>query len=77
MAGGRPIIERIDSARSGDPKVRRASVAKLGNVGEANPDAYAAVVEALHDKDANVRCEAIVSLLKFGDAAREKLTEVE
>ena len=70
-AGGKPVGHWVEAARGPDPKSRRHAVAKLGNVGAADPAALPAVAGALRDADPGVRCEAILALVKFGPAARE------
>jgi HEAT repeat protein len=43
----------------------------LGNVAATDSEALSALVAAVRDRDANVRAEAILALLKNGPAARE------
>ena len=71
LAGGKPVGYWIEALGGQDAKLRKTAVAKLGNVGSADPAAFPAVVKALNDADASVRCEAILALLKFGDQAQE------
>ena len=70
LAGGKPVSFWLEALDNADARLRKTAVTKLGNVGSSDPAAYPAVVTALGDKDAGVRREAILSLLKFGDAAR-------
>ena len=69
----------MEALRSSDAKLRKQAAFKLGNVGSSDSDALPALVEALKDRAAGVRCEAILALLKCGPEAREvvpQLTEL-
>lgn len=79
LAGGKPVQHWLDAVHSSIAKVRKEAVSKLGNVGQADPAAFPAVLQALRDTDPAVRREAIVALLKFGrqaDNAVPELTEL-
>jgi len=56
-----------------DPKLRKKAAEKLGNVGSSDPAVVPALREALKDKDADVRCEAILALAKCGSGAKEAI----
>jgi len=71
LAGGRPVGHWVEALQSPDAKLRKEAAFKLGNVGPADPAAFPALVGALKDCDAAVRCEAILALLKFGRVALE------
>jgi HEAT repeat protein len=71
LSGGKPISYWITSAASGDQKLRREAVAKLGNAGSADPGVVPALVTALHDADPQVRVGAIIALLKIGPQAKQ------
>jgi HEAT repeat protein len=71
LAGGKPIDDWIAALQGPDAKLRKTAAQKLGNVGSAHPAAFPAVHAALNDRDAGVRCEAILALLKFGPAAKD------
>lgn len=72
LAGGKPVSHWVEVLQSSpDAKVRKEAAFKLGNVGPTDPTAFPALVGALKDRDSVVRCEAILSLLKFGTAAQE------
>ena len=80
LAGGKPVGHWIDALQSPDGATRKHAVAKLGNVGSADPVAFPAVLDALRDRDAAVRREAILAVMKFGRAAQEAvpcLTEMQ
>ncbi len=80
LAGGKPVSHWIETLQSPDGAARKHAVAKLGNVGSADPTAFPAVLEALQDRDAAVRREAILAVMKFGPAAQEavpRLTEMQ
>jgi HEAT repeat protein len=70
MAGGKPVEHWMQALRDPSPAVRKKAVAKLGNVGTADPAALPALKEALNDRDARVRQEAIVALVKLGSDAQ-------
>src|SRR5439155_16911918 len=70
LAGGKPVSHWVQALQNPDPKVRKQAAFKLGNVGPADPTALPALIEALKDRDAGVRREAILALLKCGPAAR-------
>jgi HEAT repeat protein len=53
--------------------LRKTAVFKLGNVGATDPAVWPALLEALKDKDAAVRREAILALMKFGPGAHEAI----
>ena len=74
LAGGKPVSYWVKALEDSDARVRKKAVDKLGNVGNADPQAFPAVLTALKDKDAAVREAAVVALPKFGDRARESLT---
>jgi HEAT repeat protein len=62
-----------------DAKVRKQATFTLGNIGPSDPAVLLALIGALKDADAGVRCEAILALLKFGPGAKDAipaLTEV-
>jgi HEAT repeat protein len=72
LAGGKPVQHWVETLEhSTDVKQRKEAAFKLGNVGTAEPAAFPALVAALKDSDAKVRCEAILALLKFGAEAQD------
>ncbi len=77
LAGGKPVAYWIEALNNPDVKLRKKAVSKLGNVGPADAAALPALIGALDDRDAGVRCEAIISLLKFGPGARDALAKLE
>jgi HEAT repeat protein len=79
LAGGKPVRHWIEALHDPDRKTRKLAAFKLGNVGTADPSALPALVGALQDRDAAVRGEVILALVKFGPLAQEAvpaLTEV-
>ena len=56
-----------------NPKLRKKAAEKLGNVGSSDPAVVAALCRALQDQDADVRCEAILALVKVGPDAKEAI----
>jgi HEAT repeat protein len=71
LAGGKPVAHWVQALNDPDAKVRKAAAIKLGNVGPADATAFPALHNALHDGDADVRCEMILALVKFGRKAKE------
>jgi HEAT repeat protein len=71
LAGGKPLDHWLDAIKDADPKTRRTAVVKLGNAGLNERGTFAAVVAALKDSDVDVRCEAILAILKFGAQTQE------
>ena len=69
-AGGKPIEFWFESLKSHDAKLRKKAVAKLCSVGTENPAVFPALVGALKDPDADVRCAAVVALANIGPAGR-------
>jgi HEAT repeat protein len=74
LAGGKPVRYWVEALQSSDVKLRQKAVFKLGNVGRSDPAAFPAVIDALQDKDARVRCEAIQALMKFGVEGRQAIS---
>jgi HEAT repeat protein len=72
MAGGK----WAEALRGPDAKVRRNAAFTLGNIGPSDPAVLPALLGAVKDADAGVRCEAILALLKYGPAAREAIPEL-
>ena len=71
LTGGKPAGHWVEQLGvNPDAKVRKEAAFKLGNVGPADPTALPALTAALKDRDAAVRREAILALVKFGAAAR-------
>jgi HEAT repeat protein len=80
LAGGKPVSYWVKVLRGPDAKLRKKAAFKLGNVGPTDATVLPALVRALKDADAGVRCEAILAVLKCGDEAKEAvpaLTEVQ
>jgi HEAT repeat protein len=73
LAGGKPVDHWLDELHNPEPKARKTAVTKLGNAATVHPVALSAVIGALNDPDAGVRCEAILALLKCGPGAREAI----
>jgi hypothetical protein len=76
MAGGKPVSAWVEALRSPDARVRKHAVDKLGNVGSSDSAALPAILTALKDVDAEVRCEAILALMKCGAEAREAASQL-
>jgi hypothetical protein len=77
LVGGKPITYWLQALHESNAKKRKEAVYKLGNVGSADPAAWPAVLAALQDTDATVRCEAILGILKFGAASQEAVPQLE
>ncbi len=66
--------------RNDNSNVRKKAAFTLGNIGMSDPAVLPALIEALHDRDAGVRREAILALLKCGSEAKQAssiLAEIE
>jgi HEAT repeat protein len=71
LSGGKPIDHWIKAVQDPDAKQRKTAVCKLGNAGAEPAEAWTALCGALRDRDAEVRREAIVALMKCGPRAEE------
>jgi len=76
LAGGKPVEHWIKALDDPQPKVRKQAVIKLGNVGTADPKALPALIVAMKDGDAEVRCAAILAVVKLGPAAQETVPQL-
>lgn len=76
VAGGKPVSYWVAMLQSPDVKLRKNAVVKLGNVGSTDPAVFPALIRALKDTDADVRCEAILALMKFGPSAKEVIPDL-
>jgi HEAT repeat protein len=65
-----------EALREPDAKLRKKAAFTLGNIGPSDPAVLPALLTALKDADAGVRCEAILALLKFGPDAKEAVAEL-
>lgn len=72
-AGGKPVRYWVEALRSPDARLRKQAAFKLGNVGSADPAAFPALLGALKDRNASVRCAVVLALLKFDERAEEIL----
>ncbi len=71
LAGGKPIEDWVKALQHPDAKTRKIAAMKLGNVGPAHPGVFPALLDALKDRDAGVRCDVILALVKFGPDAKD------
>ena len=71
MVGGKPVQEWMQALQDPNPKTRKKAATKLGNAGAVDSTVIPALVGALKDRDAGVRAEAVLALLRIGPAARE------
>jgi HEAT repeat protein len=69
LADGRPISHWIQAVKDPNEKLRLEAIAKLGNVGNTDPEVLPILIAALKDRDLKVRCEAILALVKYGPGA--------
>jgi HEAT repeat protein len=65
LTGGRELKSWLADLHDPKPAVRRTAVLKLGNVGDADPSVVEALAEALHDKEAIVRRDAVKACAKL------------
>jgi HEAT repeat protein len=70
LAGGKPVPHWVRALNEPDARLRKTAVFKLGNVGATDGAVLPALLAALQDRDAGVRREAILALMKFGPGAR-------
>src|SRR5258708_6210203 len=73
LAGGKSVDHWVIALRDSHVKVREEAVAKLGNVGAADPSAIPALIGALKDGSPQVRLGAIFALAKSGRAAQRAI----
>jgi len=73
LAGGKPVNEWVRALSDPDAELRLRAAEKLGNVGASDPAVVPALCTALHDADADVRCEVILALAKAGPGAAEAI----
>src|SRR5947209_1743062 len=73
LAGGKPVGHWVQALQDPDARVRKKAVAKLRNVGPADPAVLPALVGALEDRDPHVRYEAVQALVSYGPGAEEAL----
>jgi HEAT repeat protein len=76
VAGGKPVSYWAAALHDPDPRQRKKAVFKLGNVGPMDATVFPALRAALRDRDASVRCEAILAILKFGPDAKEAIPDL-
>ena len=67
LSGGREIKSWVADLHSPKAQVRRTAVLKLGNAGDSDPAVAEALAEALLDREALVRREAIRAVAKLKD----------
>jgi HEAT repeat protein len=70
LAHGKPVGEWVAAVHGPNVQARQKAVRVLGNVGGIDPAVVPALAEALGDRDAGVRAEAALALLKIGPPAR-------
>ena len=73
VSGGKPAAYWVKASKDPNVSLRKQAVIKLGNIGTADEAALPALMEALRDREAAVRKEAILALLKCGPVARQAL----
>ncbi len=73
MTGGKPISSWVQALQDPDPTLRKKAVFKLGNVGPIDATVCPALLGALKDIDAAVRCETILALMKCGPGVRDAI----
>jgi HEAT repeat protein len=59
--------------RDPDAKLRKKAAFTLGNIGPSDPAVLPALIGGLQDANADVRCEVIMALAKYGPGAREAI----
>jgi hypothetical protein len=76
LAGGKPVNYWIESLQDPDASKRKSAAFKLGNVGTTDPGVLPALLDALRDTDAGVRCEVILALVKCAPEAKEAVPDL-
>jgi HEAT repeat protein len=76
LAGGKSVDHWVQALAVHNVKIREEAVTKLGNVGTADPAAIPALIGALKDSSAKVRCGAIFALAKSPQAAQEAIAPI-
>jgi HEAT repeat protein len=71
LVHGKPVAHWLEVLKRPNALERRKAVQVLGNVGGADPAVLPALTGAVGDRDAGVRGEAVLALLKMGPPARE------
>jgi HEAT repeat protein len=71
LAGGKPVSYWLEAVQGPDSRLRKTAVFRLGNVGPGDAAVMPALLGALRDRDAAVRREAILALMKCGAEARD------
>jgi hypothetical protein len=64
LTGGRELKSWLAELHDPKPAARRIAVLKLGNVGDGDPAVVEALAEALRDKEAIVRRDAVKAVAK-------------
>jgi HEAT repeat protein len=80
LIAGKPVDHWLKQLENPDAKERKNAVFKLEALGTADSNVLPALIGALKDSDATVRCEAIVAVARWGNDAGEAipiLTEME
>jgi HEAT repeats len=77
LVGGRELKSWLKDLRDPKPQVRRQAVLKLGNVGEADPAVADGLAVALSDKDAVVRREAVLAVVKLKEPTQTMIERLE
>jgi hypothetical protein len=72
MAGGK----WAEVLHAPNTKMRQKAAFTLGNIGPSDPTVLPALIRALNDADAGVRCEAILALLKYGSGAEQAISQL-
>jgi HEAT repeat protein len=70
-SGSKPVSHWLSGLKNSDPKARKTSVAKLGNIGAADRAIVPTLVQMLTDADPGVRRESILALVKLNAQAPE------
>jgi HEAT repeat protein len=65
-----------EALRDDRPELRKKAAFTLGNIGPTDPAVLPALMSALQDTDASVRCEAILALLKCSSAAATAIPQL-
>ena len=73
LSGGKPVDYWVTAMQGPDAGLRKTAVCKLGNAGAPDAETWNALCRALRDRDAAVRREAILAIMKCGPRGQEAI----
>src|SRR5260221_13941398 len=73
LSGGKPADYWVKAMQGPDAGLRKTAVCKLGNAGAPDAESWTALCGGLRDRDAAVRREAILAIMKCGPRGQEAI----